>query len=164
MLDTGEIVHVDKEITKKSDSEEDSLLLTKITSGKEYCESRGMRQEIQRQVLCFGGDRGSQAGTRESGLRCPAVCRMEEGKALVKLCWCPGTPVACRHKLSGLTRWRVTVSRFLRPRVLKPVSGTKWRYEYRRPDCLQLAWGRTCFLPLPASGNVQHSLAGGHIP
>lgn len=36
MLDTGEIVHVDKEITKKSDSEEDSLLLTKITSGKEY--------------------------------------------------------------------------------------------------------------------------------
>ena len=156
MLDTGEIVHVDKEITKKSDSEEDSLLLTKITSGKEYCESRGMRQEIQRQVLCFGGDRGSQAGTRESGLRCPAVCRMEEGKALVKLCWCPGTPVACRHKLSGLTRWRVTVSRFLRPRVLKPVSGTKWRCEYRRPDCLHWHGGEpvSCLFQLLVMSSI----------
>ena len=112
MLDTGEIVHVDKEITKKSDSEEDSLLLTKITSGKEYCKSRGMRQEIQRQVLCFGGDRGSQAGTRESGLRCPAVCRMEEGKALVKLCWCPGTPVAVGAEL--WTPWQPCWS-FLAP-------------------------------------------------
>ncbi|KAI4556944.1 hypothetical protein MJG53_018898 [Ovis ammon polii x Ovis aries] len=40
-----------------------------------------MRQEIQRQVLRFEGDGSSQAGTGDSGLRCRAVHRMEEGKA-----------------------------------------------------------------------------------
>lgn len=115
-----------------------------------------MRQEIQRQVLRFEGDRSSQAGTRDSGLRCRAVHRMEEGKAHVKLRWYPGTPVVCCHKLSGLTRQRVTVSRFLRPRVLKSVSGTKWRCEYRRPDCLQWHGGEpvSCLFQLLVMSSI----------
>ena len=112
-------------------------MLTKITNGKEYYKSLRNATEDPCRVLRFEGNRSSQAGTRQSGLEEPGSAQEGRGKAHLKVCWHPGTPVARHHKLSGLTQQRVTVSRFLRPRVLKSVSGTKWRCEDIQPYCLE---------------------------
>ena len=96
-----------------------------------------MRQKIRVESCALKETGALRQGPGRAALRSQAVHRMEGGKAHVKVCWHPGTPVARHHKLSGLTQQRVTVSRFLRPRVLKSVSGTKWRCEDIQPYCLE---------------------------
>ena len=81
MLDIGKIIHMDKDITKKNDSEENSPLLTKITNGKEYYKSLRNATEDPCRVLRFEGNRSSQAGTRQSGLEEPGSAQEGRGKS-----------------------------------------------------------------------------------
>lgn len=145
MLDIGKIVHIVKKSPRRATASKIACCWLKIPMVKNIIRAWGMWQKIRVKSCALKEIGALRQGPGRVALRCRAVHRMEEGKAHVKVCWYPGTPVARYHKFSGLTQRRVTVSRFLRPRVLKSVLGTKWRCEDIQPYCLEWHGGEPVY-------------------